>query len=844
MDIDGPAPNVPACRTWEDFQNETTTPHRSSLLSEAGPLTFDALLNWPTDSLQLGNVGVPVVESKQFLSALLELALGRASVFFRRNKSGTSFKSTLPSLRISGFSKAVLQNLVKSCSESGQTMLELNGFIESVYRGKRSAAHVALASSVTQALQSLQQCLVLHKLRPRSVLQVQSTVRDIVSIIRPFQQVIARIKPKMSEKDVLSAVYNYAACSDEGEPFTRAVSRELLQQVSVPWVDFFQQWLGIRKESGVPLSISSVGASKGFITVGSESYTDDFGRQVEDVDFRLDPKAIPDFLPEELSKTVFETGRNLRFIQTFHPNHPLAHDHVIQSSGPPELRFLYGWNEVLRLQDRVTQYRDNIWTAIQNNRSQKVQTPPIHNAPDVPYRMDFMGRPEHEMVECLQLSMEQLSLPPATPYEAEEDSLRSLVQKQLQDGQIDEGSDLTPHWSLIPTLAFGSLATAQAQIVSRESLRLLFDEHNLRKHLDVQKGFHLMGNGLFCNRLSHALFDPDLDTAEREAGVALRGGIMGLRLGGRATWPPASSELRLALMGILVESYSQNQTRGRVSQTEALPGDLSFAVRDLSAEEIDKCMDPDSLEALDFLRLSYQTPSELSSIITPLMLLQYDRIFKLLLRVTRMIYVVDQCYRDTILGAAKLYQIDDVEYRFVREAKHFVSSVAAYFFDTAIATPWHKFERIQQDMQHILQSSIYSDDHSKHQLSPEYLRQKHSETLDEIMANIFLRKRQQPVLALLEEIFGFILRFAKYMRMNSMDMAEEASKMDKPSKIYQDFKQHVQVFITVCRKLSEKAHMGSMATGDAASGHAGLGEDSLVTQLLTKLDLNDFYVKR
>ena len=80
-------------------------------------------------------------------------------------------------------------------------------------------------------------------------------------------------------------------------------------------------------------------------------------------------------------------------------------------------------------------------------------------------------------------------------------------------------------------------------------------------HLGLQRSFHLLGDGVFVSRLTAALFDPEQASTERERGVMRSGTGMGLRLGSRGTWPPASSELRLALMGILGDCYQATQLR-------------------------------------------------------------------------------------------------------------------------------------------------------------------------------------------------------------------------------------------------------------------------------------------
>src|SRR6266700_2517773 len=102
---------------------------------------------------------------------------------------------------------------------------------------------------------------------------------------------------------------------------------------------------------------------------------------------------------------------------------------------------------------------------------------------------------------------------------------------------------------------FKRLLNAQAHLVNATTLRLFLRSHQLRTHISLQRQYHLLGDGVFVSSLSSALFSPELETAERRKGTVRSGVHMGLKLGSRTAWPPASSELRLALMGVLSESY-------------------------------------------------------------------------------------------------------------------------------------------------------------------------------------------------------------------------------------------------------------------------------------------------
>ncbi|KAF7544513.1 hypothetical protein G7Z17_g9894 [Cylindrodendrum hubeiense] len=851
MSLDKAPAKAAEHRTWDAFLNATSATTQPPLITEAGPRTYDALLCWSLDPLLLGNSDVPVVEAKTYISSLLALAIGQESVFYRRDDKSRTFTSALPKMRISGYSRHVLQGLENQCLRCGSIFIELRSFVQSTYSKRSTRCGVALASALEQILKDSQEHVAVHGQNPRSLLGLQSTIKGLLAILEPFQRLTSKLRKGYSDEDVLSIVFHEAYSVDHREEQLREIMREVLQRVSRPWIEFLEEWIGTRREEGIPLTKSSVGESKGFVKVDMETYMDDFGLEVEDVDFRLDEAKMPHFMPHDIAKSIFETGKNLRFIRSCHPEHALSNHEILAVTQPPKTEWLYDWDSILRLENRVSEYRDNLLGAIQKSHDDSQSSPQVRRSslPSWPQtELQFFGVEEQKVEERILASIDQFNQPLADV--GAEDSL-SLVVRQRLSGRYQSpsnSSNFAPHWSLLPVLSFGGITSAQSQIVNQESLRLLFTHHDLRNHLKMHRDFHLFGNGMFSSRLSHALFDPDLETAERQAGVARQGGVMGLRLGGRDSWPPASSELRLALMGVLVESFGSGNgfAKEKLSSisrdSSELPGELSFAVRDLSEEEIEKCMNPDSLEALDFLRLSYKAPVPLSTIITPAILMQYDRIFKLLLRILRMLYIVNQLFRDVNARTSRWDDPETTSYRFAREAHHFISGITSYFLDAGVAIPWQAFEtkldKIQSDL-----NNPTSNGWQEKMESPDRLRELHSQTLDRIMLSLFLRKRQQPVLNLLEEIFAAVLQYAKFSRMQSLGRGADIDESTNPGELYRKFKKKVQIFITVCRGLTEKGRLGTRGGDDLGLKQDGIGEDHLVAQLLMKLDMNEYYSK-
>lgn len=851
MGLDEVQEKAPEHKTWDVFQSPTPVVTQPTLVAEAGPEVYDAILTWSIDPLLLKNSDVPVVEAKPYFSSLLALAIGQESVFYSRQPKGLSFASVLPKLRISGYSRHVLHGLEKQCLRCGAMFLHLRSFVQSTYAKRTTRCGVALASALDQILKDAQQHVAVHGHNPRSLLALQSTIKGLLAILEPFQRLAAKLRRGYSDEHVLSIVFHEAYSVEHGEEQLREIMREVLRRVSRPWVEFLEEWIGTRPEVGIPFSKANVGESKGFVKVSSETYTDDFGQEMQDVDFRLEEGKIPHFMPDDVAKSIFETGKNLRFIRSHHPKHLLTNSDLVLQANPPKAEWLYDWDDILNLEKRVTKYRDSLLDAMLKSRSGPEDIASIQRNPTLQplAELQFFGVEERTIEERLMASINQFNQPLSDA--TAQDSLSRVVQCRLS-GRYQSPSDsshFSPHWSLLAVLSFGGIAFAQAQIINHESLRLLFSEHELRSHLRLHRDFHLFGNGMFSSRLSHALFDPDLETTERQAGIALQGGVMGLRLGGRENWPPASSELRLALMGVLADSFdSENdftkEKANKISRDASqLPGDLSFAVRDLSDEEIDKCLDPDSLEALDFLRLSYKAPAALAPIITPVILMQYDSIFKLLLRILRVLFVSNQLFRDINTRTSRWEDPNNASFRFAREAHYFVSGITSYFLDTGVAIPWQAFEAKLDKIQKDLNDPRASISEGKTE-SPDRIRELHALVLDRILFALFLKKRQQPVLKLLEDIFSGILQYAKYSRAQALGKAQQDSQFQDAEGLYRKFKRNVQIFITVCRGLTEKVRSsGNRGEDDLGLRQDGIGEDHMVAQLLMKLDMNDYYSK-
>ncbi|KAL2267501.1 hypothetical protein VTJ83DRAFT_4778 [Remersonia thermophila] len=838
--------------TWEAFEQPDQSCEGVPLfLSEAGPAAFDTLL-----ASHKAAGGEPDILSSDFYCAcLLNLALGRSSLLFSWDVEKKTFVKTSPGLRISGLSRDLVGAVDSLCLDCGTSARKLQAFAEKSSTTAATPTRVALARVVARLVDAVRSELSACGRRAQSVLQLQAAVQPVQSILSYFKALVKRLSRQKSDEALLSCLFQEAEAAEYQSEIIKECTREVLRILSRPWIEFVEEWIGLKPEEG--FALDKKGSGKGFVKVADMMWIDDQGFELEEADYFFDEKKLPTFVGEDMGQVIFETGRNLRFLHEHHPEHVLSRPDVVAQAGPPKLEWEFEWEAISKLEAKARQYREQLSRAIEglspaSAGTATVATPRPKKRKYSAAGLECFGQDEAQVEARLLASIDQLSQP-LEDSETQDDITRLLKAHLYRAANLPRGSaSLSPNWTLVPLLSFGPAIEAQSQLVSRECMRLLFSAHQLRTHIDLLHQYFLLGNGVFCSRLAHALFDPDLSSAERRSGVALGGSsAMGLRLGGRRTWPPASSELRLALMGVLSECYqpqpSTSASPGRAAATAPpprgharaasssshpdLPGDLSFAVRDLTPEEIDRCMNPDSLEALDFLRLSYRPPAALRAVMAPSTLLRYDRIFRLLLRILRMLYVADELLVRRYAGDGEGESNASVRLRL--EARHFVKQVAAHFFETGIAMPWRRFEAWLERAQEELGASRDSGG-SRH--SPDAVREQQERVIDEMMAVLLLRKRQAPVMALLEEIFGVVLRFAKGLRLRSMGWG---GNEETPEELYKAFRKKVDAFVTVCKGLGEK-----MAASSSAS-YGDSGRDrSCVEQLLLRLDMAGFYGKQ
>ena len=802
---------------------------RNVYVSEQGPQVYDSILALLDDDSGQN------IQSKAIINSLLYLGLGRESILYEYEEEFKSFRLRFIGSCMSGYSHDLFESLSGAIILQGNAMKHLRSFINDTRRpGRSSAVLAAVASQISSILLVTEAEILDSSTSIHSLLQLQALFERPWTVLECLSTLVSRVQGIRNETSLLSYVFNRVREAEHGPFYVKQVLYQVLVAASTPWRAEIAHWLGISIQ--IPWdSHNSIPAFTGVLQGASDLNATKI--LLED-NYQFDPSSLPVFISVEDAQLIFQTGKSMQLLREHQQGHPLIRSAQSPMKDCPRLEWGSSWPDIERIVDQAKVYELNLRDAItkfENNASnESAESPEIKTTgmSDADFgaflsRQDVEGNIERSIAE----------IEGSLFNDDAEGKLAWLARGSdtpLPYGET-EAKDFAPPISLLPSLSFQPVIAAQARLANQACLRLLFKYHDLWSHLSILHRYSLFGDGVFASRLSHALFDPDLQSAKRRKGRYPLS-ILGLKLGYRETWPPASSELRLALMGILNESFFPAQYLERASLfREEMPGGLSFAIRDMSKEEVQKCIDPHSINALDFLRLQYQAPSPINTIISTSSLQKYDTIFRLLLRAKRMQFVVDQLSRDIAHKSQTSHQGLRVCLRFRIESCHFVSVVCAYFY-AGVTAEWTQLERMLKITESVL------DQGGSNAESVAKLRDFHEQFLDRLVLTLLLRSRQAEVMKLLEEIFGLILRFASYVRAMS-----QAAQLN-PNDLYAAFQAKVKVFINVCRGLSERRGQGGTKSANETydnGSRRNYDEDGYNTigRLLLNLEMNGFYAR-
>ncbi|CAI6334068.1 unnamed protein product [Periconia digitata] len=815
----GPANQHVTFHSWDVFEDPTHSEQQSPYFAEAGQQPFDASLVTDEAKAPAGRV----LQSNLLLESLWNLGIGRSSILFTFNPKTASFEPAVSDGRASGISLRAAQSVINHFIDTGNAFVYLRSFVERTVATIASiSARIALATSISTILSTFEHYLGQHSAHISSLLQLQRLFEKPRVILSHLCRAVETTKQARTNEQLSSILHHRALEAEEGDDGLRLLSSEILRRVAQPSMDIVGEWIGIQQEQHT----APVAERGSFVHVHDSS---EYGPE----EYAYRSEAMPDYVSVEDGRTIFETGNSLRFVKSHHPEHPLASmtKHSVQ---PPSLEWGFTWKDIEDISRKAKDYEEELRTAIlgfsKGRGSTTATTTVTSSKPTKPPNESLGG---NDFGAYLNETMQVFDASPGQPHKELPNELMQLTERILDSAVLSKSasssSKFAPPLSTTSTLSIRPLLTAQAKLVNATTLRLFFRSHQLQLHFSLQRQYQLLGDGVFSSRLASALFDPERESAERHKGQMRSGVHMGLHLGSRENWPPASSELRLALMGVLSESYYSSalfhSIQDQASKTEQrrkndeLPGQLNFAVRQLTEVDMERIMDPYGLYAIDFLRLQYVPPNPLNLVISSSALEKYDTIFKFLLRLLRLLYVVGRLPQ----------QYADVESRYFRmEAHHFVTTLSTYIFQTGIAEHWDVFSSYIGTLERRLSEEDAASELGTHVTeSLGTLRDAHEKCLDSILFSLLLRNRQRKVMALMEEIFELILLFAK--RQSPELLVAESAK-----DLYINLKGKIRVFLGVCRQLTGRKGYGK---------GRGTAEENTLERLIVLLEMNGYFSK-
>lgn len=840
---DGPDHRSPL-RSWERYEDRLFREPVSAYFSESGSKGFDAALAHQAMNGKPRNCG-RIVRNCVFFRSLLRLGLGWNSLFFRYNRQKKVFDKMRGDVRVSGVSLLGTNHLIEEMRQCGKDMQRVRTFVcNNPLKSNGLSALSTFSSAAATIVYTLEKHLVRRYSDDAvSLLQIKSLFQQPGELVGALANMVDIVQDATSDAEIISAVFGRAAYFSQRFAWMEKLLYEVAIRVADPWLKFVESWIGLRADT--PTLIDQVAGGRSFAVLERSEENGKMKVDSSRVDYSYHPDQIPSFIPADQAQLIFESGRSLRLLKRSHPQHPIAHGTVLRHADPPSLRCSATWADIERIQGRAYEYEAKLRAEILK-----------YNRGEVPSRDTQIGStpesPGQEEGKAIANTFDLFDLEDedhvtgllATPGTMEKDKFAKMLdQPRNAELELCE-STFGPEMASTLYLSLAPVLSSQAHLIDFSCLHLLFKEHKIRYHLTLQWRFQLLGEGYFTTRLSHSLFDPEMRSGERKAGVVRSGVHTGLRLGSRDTWPPASSELRLVLIGLLNECYSAS---GDLKESEIiehnkekeLPGGLSFAIRELTEEEIIKCKDPNAIEALDFLRLQYKPPVVLETIITQRSLSKYDRLFRHLLRLLRMVSVASDLIRDSTARSSLSGDTRNVFQKFRVDSQHFILAVCDYSFHVAVGSTWQRLQDSLSRIEYCLdRGDIDGTIEAAH--SVPRLRDYHEDILDQMLFALFLSKRHAHAAKLLENIFRTILTFAPLSRVDGTNGVRHESEATV-HQLYTVFRKQASTFLSYLRSL-DGGKASSKSLGRSSATFASPAESmSVFEHLLARLDVKEYY---
>ena len=830
-------------RSWGKVNDRSFLEPVSAYFSESGAKGFDAALAHQAARNKTSSAG-RLVRNDCFVHALLRLGLGWDSIFFWYNEQTGTFKMVLRDVRVSGVSVPAVNMLTEEMLQCGTDMQRIRAFVSNhPVRADNIPALSTLSGVIAVVAYTLEKRLVERSEHAISLLQIKALFERPVQIVYVLVSLVESVQKAATDAEIISTVFERVAYFCHRFTWMEKLLHEISIRVAEPWLRLVEGWVGLRSES--PASIDQVTSGRAFAALELREENSRMKSGSREQEYTYRPEQVPSFIPPDQARLIFDCGRNLRILKQAHPQHPLANGSILQVVDPPSLVCSVTWADIEGIQGRAQEYEVRLRAEVLKYTSSEGAREEfqVESAPD-----DLEEQEKHKIYTQTFELFDPEDKEAGTgllggPSSMEKDKLSQLLGTS-EYGAEQSAMSFGPELSCTPYLSLAPVISSQALLIDFSFLHLMFKEQKLAEHLRLQWRFQLLGDGNFTSRLTHLLLDPELKSGEQQSGAVRSDVHTGLRLGNRDTWPPASSELRLVLVGLLTECYFTSNAPGssanvRPNEQRELPGDMSFSIRELGEEEMTRCKDPNSIEALDFMRLQYRPPAILEAIITQQSLTKYDRLFRHLLRLIRMVSVANGLIQDSTSRSSLSGDTRNVFQRFRVDAQRFVLAVSDYCFQVGATSTWQRFQDNLSKVERCLnQGDIDGTMEAAHSVNK--LRGYHEDVLDQILFALFLSKKHSQAGKLLEDIFQTILTFAPLSRMDGTSGVRHESERSV-LKLYAVFRKQSSAFVSYLRSLDgERA--SSKSLGRISNTFASELESTAVfDHLLSRLDIREYF---
>lgn len=428
-----------------------------------------------------------------------------------------------------------------------------------------------------------------------------------------------------------------------------------------------------------------------------------------------------------------------------------------------------------------------------------------------------------------------------------------------------------------------------ARLINMSLISVFFHDLGLATYLETCKLFLLLGSIHFERQVVSSLFDVDQASAFDNASSSSRAVVaMNQRLTAEGVWPPNDTLLSSALNTAVIETVSgmrraHEDQLHRKSKTEDavslafkdLDERLSFAIvepRSISSSKAKgkpSWTDPSSIDALDWLTLSFHPPPLISPLLTQVAQSRYQRLWNMLLRIKRCKVAMKAAWACTFKSTSAAFTFDfrtrAVMQQFRWEANHFLDTFGSFVHEVGIESHWsqfmHRLEEVRKEVSDELSSrsspqrardgsagegesgdgdgdldeeTMEEEERAAMMTSSLELKdvfslaRYHEKILDRMLSTCLLKSKQRGVLAIINNLLQAVLDFAQLCVdfHTPATAAVEQPTFDDFDNLHRHFRSRMDTFVQALIILKDRRPAPSHASGrgEASSGDGRSGE--------------------